>query len=98
MGGDRIIRHICGNIASREAEWCSTSAWGVDVRGRRIFKDFLGQFDGILQTDGYAAYESVGGPKLVHAGCWSHYLETGIIQRAATETAFQACLAMEHSR
>src|SRR6202044_3865930 len=25
-----------------------------------------------LQTDGYAAYESVGGPKLVHAGCWSH--------------------------
>ena len=41
-------------------------------RGREGPKDFLGQFEGILQTDGYAAYESVGGPKLVHAGCWSH--------------------------
>ena len=41
-------------------------------RGREGPKDFLGQFEGILQTDGYAAYESVGGPKLVHAGCWAH--------------------------
>jgi len=41
-------------------------------RGREGPKEFLGQFEGILQTDGYAAYESVGGPKLVHAGCWSH--------------------------
>jgi len=41
-------------------------------RGREGPKDFLGQFEGILQTDGYAAYESVGGPNLVHAGCWSH--------------------------
>jgi hypothetical protein len=24
------------------------------------------------QTDGYVAYEKVGGPKLVHAGCWAH--------------------------
>jgi hypothetical protein len=41
-------------------------------RGREGPKEFLGQFEGILQTDGYAAYESVGGPKLVHAGCWAH--------------------------
>jgi transposase len=41
-------------------------------RGREGPKEFLGLFEGILQTDGYAAYESVGGPKLVHAGCWSH--------------------------
>jgi transposase len=41
-------------------------------RGREGPKEFLGRFEGILQTDGYAAYESVGGPKLVHAGCWSH--------------------------
>lgn len=33
---------------------------------------FLGQWEGILQTDGYAAYEGVGGPKLVHVGCWAH--------------------------
>jgi transposase len=41
-------------------------------RGRDGPKQFLGNFDGILQTDGYAAYEQVGGPQLVHAGCWSH--------------------------
>lgn len=41
-------------------------------RGREGPKEFLGQFEGILQTDGYAAYDHVGGPKLVHAVCWSH--------------------------
>ena len=41
-------------------------------RGRDGPKKFLGQFEGILQTDGYAAYERVGGPKMVHAGCWAH--------------------------
>jgi transposase len=41
-------------------------------RGREGPKVFLGPFEGILQTDGYVAYESVGGPKLVHAGCWAH--------------------------
>ena len=41
-------------------------------RGREGPKEFLGPFEGILQTDGYVAYEKVGGPKLVHAGCWAH--------------------------
>lgn len=41
-------------------------------RGREGPKRFLGQFDGILQSDGYAAYEQVGGPKMVHACCWAH--------------------------
>jgi transposase len=41
-------------------------------RGREGPKEFLGQFEGILQTDGYVAYEKVGGPNLVHAGCWAH--------------------------
>jgi len=35
-------------------------------------KRFLGQFEGILQTDGYAAYDQIGGPRMVHAACWSH--------------------------
>jgi transposase len=26
----------------------------------------------LYQTDGYVAYDRVGGPKLVHAGCWAH--------------------------
>jgi transposase len=41
-------------------------------RGREGPKQFLGQFEGILQTDGYTAYDSTGGPKMVHAACWAH--------------------------
>jgi len=41
-------------------------------RGRAGPKEFLGQFEGILQTDGYIAYDQVGGPKMVHAACWAH--------------------------
>jgi len=41
-------------------------------RGRDGPKQFLGQFEGLLQTDGYAAYDQIGGPRMVHAGCWSH--------------------------
>jgi hypothetical protein len=41
-------------------------------RGREGPKLFLGDWEGILQTDGYQAYDGVGGPKIVLAGCWSH--------------------------
>ena len=41
-------------------------------RGRDGPKKFLAGFNGILQTDGYAAYDKVGGTKRVHAACWSH--------------------------
>jgi transposase len=41
-------------------------------RGRDGPKRFLDQFNGLLQTDGYAAYDQIGGPKMVHAACWSH--------------------------
>jgi transposase len=41
-------------------------------RGRDGPKQFLGNFEGILQTDGYGAYDRVGGPKIVHAACWAH--------------------------
>jgi transposase len=41
-------------------------------RGREGPEQFLEQFNGILQTDGYAAYNHIGGPKMVHAVCWSH--------------------------
>jgi len=41
-------------------------------RGREGPKRFLERFEGILQTDGYSAYDHVGGPKLVHAACWAH--------------------------
>ena len=41
-------------------------------RGREGPKIFLGNWEGILQTDGYQGYEGVGGPKIVHVGCWAH--------------------------
>src|SRR5450756_2128280 len=41
-------------------------------RGRDGPKRFLGQFEGILQTDGYTAYDQIGGPRMVHAACWAH--------------------------
>ena len=41
-------------------------------RGRDGPKRFLGEFEGILQTDGYAAYDQIGGPRMVHAACWAH--------------------------
>jgi transposase len=41
-------------------------------RGRDGPKRFLGQFEGILQTDGYAAYDQIGGTSMVHAACWAH--------------------------
>lgn len=41
-------------------------------RGRDGPKKFLGQWEGILQTDGYQAYDRIGGARMVHAGCWAH--------------------------
>jgi transposase len=41
-------------------------------RGREGPMRFLGNFAGILQTDAYAAYDRVGGPRMVHAACWAH--------------------------
>src|SRR5262252_2083073 len=58
--------------------WQYSRPWGTVVfdfrlgRGREGPKQFLGKYGGICQTDGYVAYEKVGGPGLVHAGCWAH--------------------------
>ena len=41
-------------------------------RGRDGPKGFLGHFEGVLQTDGYAAYDQIGGTRMVHAACWAH--------------------------
>jgi len=48
-------------------------------RGAHGPREFLAEFDGILQTDGYAGYGKVGGNNMVHAGCWAHYLESVFI-------------------
>jgi transposase len=41
-------------------------------RGRDGPAKFLKGWNGILQTDGYQAYDHVGGPGLIHIGCWAH--------------------------
>jgi len=42
---------------------------GRDHEGPKLF---LGDFQGILQTDGYKAYDKISGTKIVHAGCLAH--------------------------
>ena len=66
---DAITRLTCGSTARQVKAWCSTSAWAVRARAQ---KQFLGNFNGLLQTDGYAGYNHVGGPKMVHACCLAH--------------------------
>jgi transposase len=41
-------------------------------REREGPKRFLGNFEGILQSDGYGAYDHVGGAGIVQAACWAH--------------------------
>jgi transposase len=41
-------------------------------RGSDGPKQFLGPFEGLLQTDGYAGYNKVVRGKMVHAGCLAH--------------------------
>jgi transposase len=41
-------------------------------RGRDGPAKFLKGWNGILQTDGYQAYDQVGGPGLIRVGCWAH--------------------------
>lgn len=41
-------------------------------RDRAGPKYFLQDFHGLLQTDGYAAYDKVGATGMVHAACWAH--------------------------
>src|SRR6202045_4325951 len=41
-------------------------------REREGPKLFLGKFAEILQSDGYGAYDHIGGEGMVHAACWAH--------------------------
>jgi Transposase IS66 family len=44
-------------------------------REREVPKRFLGNFEGLLQSDGYGAYDHIGGPKIVHASCGAVQLD-----------------------
>ena len=42
------------------------------TRSGDVPRRFLGDYAGMLQTDGYQVYDGIGGPELVHLGCWAH--------------------------
>ncbi len=62
-------------------------------RGREGPRKFLTNWEGILQTDGYQAYDDVGGPKMVHVGCWAHYPDSGVIQSRSRKCTVRGRLA-----
>jgi transposase len=41
-------------------------------RERAAPRKFLANFNGVLQSDGYSAYDKIGGPQIIYAGCFSH--------------------------
>jgi len=41
-------------------------------RQGEVARKMLGEYAGILQSDGYAGYNHAGGVGMVHAGCWAH--------------------------
>ena len=65
----RTIKPTCGSTARRAESVVFDFRMGREREGP---KQFLQQFNGILQTDGYAAYDRIGGPKMVHACCLAH--------------------------
>jgi transposase len=71
---DVQVHDDCGQ--NHQAYLCQYGSPGGEVvfdfrmgRAREGPKQFLEQFEGILQTDGYAAYDHTGGPKMIHAVC-----------------------------
>jgi hypothetical protein len=62
-------------------------------RGREGPKKFLAQFNGKLQSDGYAAYDRIGGPGIVYAGCMTH-ARRGFIEVLKSEPENREVLAI----
>jgi hypothetical protein len=61
---ERIIKHYLWQYGRSGA--CVVFAFRLG-RGREGPKRFLGQFEGILQTDSYTAYDQIGGGLLPSA-------------------------------
>ena len=77
--GKKSIRLFCGEYGKPGGNVVFDFRMG---RGRDGPEKFLGEYEGILQTDGYAAYGRVGGSRMVHAACWAHAREKGIRSRS----------------
>jgi hypothetical protein len=43
------------------------------TRSGQVPKDYLGDYQGYIQTDGYSGYNALAAqPGIVHVGCWAH--------------------------
>jgi Transposase IS66 family len=69
MVGAKITKLTSGNTAGRVDRWCLTSGLAGEREGPRRF---LGNFEGLLQSDGYGGHDHIGGKGIVHAACWAH--------------------------
>ena len=59
--------------------WCLSSAGGAyyhfqGSRSAQVIRELLGDYQGIVMSDGYAAYQALvrGSPAVVQAFCWAH--------------------------
>ena len=67
-GRGKIIRLISGNTVGR-----GPAVFDFRMgREREGPKRFLGNFADVLQSEGYDAYDHVGGKQIIHAACWAH--------------------------
>ena len=65
-----IIRRTCGNTAGRVAKRYSTFSWAAGATGPKKFLGKLGR--AFYKPTATQLTTGVGGPKLVHVGCWAH--------------------------
>jgi len=65
----KTIKLTSGNTVARGGSVVFDFRMGREREGP---KRFLGNFEGILQSDGYGAYDHVGGKQIVYAACWAH--------------------------
>jgi hypothetical protein len=79
----KIINPTCGSTAHRAALWFLIFAWAANGKDRNNSSANLTAYCrpgdpgkrsllAGVQTDGYSAYDRIGGPKMVHAACLAH--------------------------
>jgi transposase len=85
LGSDVIFmdethwRLMDGDGSHRWWTWCCASEdtvayWIRDHRSKDAAEDVLGEFEGILMSDGYAVYDALarGSPVITPVHCWAH--------------------------
>jgi transposase len=87
---------LCRRALSAEVALADETFWKLRILNSRSTKaaaKLLGDFEGIVMTDGYGAYQSLAraGPKITLAHCWAHvrrkYLEAADAEPKRSEEA-----------